>query len=151
MMFGADQPCFGCSPTHASGLRLTFAREGDEIVSRFTPRDEHQGPPGIMHGGLVVTAADEVAAWALIGFLGKFGFTASAEVKWLKPLRTGVETVARAKIEKQSHRVVRVRCDMNQADVTCFSGMFAFAVLDEAAAQKMLGRPLPDSWKRFSR
>ena len=38
-------------------------------MTTFTPDDRYQGPPGIMHGGLVTTLADEVAAWAIIGVL----------------------------------------------------------------------------------
>jgi hypothetical protein len=35
-LFGAGQPCFGCSPDHPTGFRLTFTRESDEMITRFT-------------------------------------------------------------------------------------------------------------------
>lgn len=76
-LFGAEQPCFGCGPVHPFGFRLAFTEEGDELVTRFTPGPHHQVPPGLMHGGLVFTLADELAAWVVIARFGKFGFTAA--------------------------------------------------------------------------
>jgi hypothetical protein len=32
-----------------------------------------------------------------------------------------------------------------------FTGDLTFAILDHAAAEKMLGGPLPDAWTRFTR
>lgn len=150
-LFGKDQPCFGCSPTHPIGLRLRFSVEDGVVSTRFTPGERHQGPPGIMHGGLVTTLADELAAWTLIGVLGKFGFTASMALKLLRPVRIRVELVGRGRIEKQSPRVVRVAVAIEQAGEEAFTGEFAFAMLDRGAAEKMLGGPLPEAWRRFSR
>ncbi|MFT3767835.1 MAG: hypothetical protein QM820_20485 [Minicystis sp.] len=58
-LFGSGQPCFGCSPEHPIGLRLAFTRRDDEVVTTFVPGEQYQGPPGLMHGGLVTTLADE--------------------------------------------------------------------------------------------
>src|SRR5690349_18693415 len=88
-LFGAGQSCFGCAPDHPHGFRLAFERVGDEVTTTFMPLATHQGPPGIMHGGLVGTLADEVAAWAVIALLSKFGFTGSFAGKLVKPVRIG--------------------------------------------------------------
>src|SRR5438045_314133 len=90
-LFGEGQPCFGCGPSHPVGFRLRFEREGTAVTTRFVPDDRYQGPPGIMHGGLVLTLADEIAAWAVIGVLGKFGFTGQVEAKLRAPVRVGEE------------------------------------------------------------
>src|ERR1035437_4604721 len=91
--FGPGQPCFGCSPDHPIGFRLRFAREGDEVRTTFVPTVQYQGPPGIMHGGLVMTLADEIGAWTIIGLLEKFGFTAQVSGKLRKPVRIGRELI----------------------------------------------------------
>lgn len=155
-LFGPGQPCFGCSPDHPFGFRLTFTREDDEIVTRFTPGETHQGPVGIMHGGLVSTLADEVAAWAIIGMLGKFGFTASFDAKLHRPVRIAVPLVGRARIVKDARRIVDVAVRITQpdasgADHAAFTGSFRFVILDQSGAERMLGRPIPDAWKRFCR
>lgn len=150
-LFGPGQPCFGCAPDHPFGFRLRFEREGEEIVTRFTPSERYQGPPGIMHGGLVSTLADEVGAWALIGLLGKFGFTGQMSGRLLKPTRIGVEIEARARIKKPGTRVVDVEVVLSQQGETVYTGELRFVVLDERGAERMLGGPLPEAWKRFSR
>lgn len=151
-LFGPGQPCFGCSPDHPHGLRLAFAREGDEVVTRFTPGDGHQGPPGIMHGGLVTTVADELAAWALILLREKFGFTAEITAKLQRPLRVGVPAVGRARIARESRRVVRVRVELTQGEARAFEGELAFVLLDKGGAEALLGGgELPEAWRRFCR
>ncbi len=55
-----DNGCFVCGKSNPIGLKLEFAFEGDEYVTYFTPRKEHQGWVGIVHGGLVATVLDEV-------------------------------------------------------------------------------------------
>ena len=150
-LFGPGQPCFGCSPEHPHGLRLRFEKEDDAIVTRFVPGDQHQGPPGIMHGGLVATLADELAAWAIIGLRGKFGFTASFSGKFGKPVRIGVELTGVSRIVADRRRLFDVEVELSQRGETAFSGSFRFVVPDKAGAERMIGRPLPDEWSRFSR
>jgi acyl-coenzyme A thioesterase PaaI-like protein len=150
-LFGPDQPCYGCGPAHPHGFRLRFEKDGDDIVTRTTPTLEHQGAPGIMHGGLVYTIADEVAAWAIIGGLGKFGFTVSSSGKYRRAARVGVELEARAHITKNSGRIVDIRVGVTQEGEPVFEGEFRFAILDQGGAEKLLGAPLPADWVRFSR
>lgn len=150
-LFGDGQPCFGCSPTHPHGFRLAYAREGEEVVTRFTPGPLHQGPVGIMHGGLVSTLADETAAWAVIALTGKFGFTTSFSCRLLKAVRIDVEVEARAKVLSANRRVVRSAVTLRQQGEDCFTGEFVFVLLDRAAAEKLMGGPIPQAWERFCR
>jgi acyl-coenzyme A thioesterase PaaI-like protein len=150
-LFGEDQPCFGCGPRHPIGFRLAFAKNGDAISTEMTPEERFQGPPGIMHGGLVTTLADEVAAWAVIGLLGKFGFTAHLEAKLHKPVRIGRPVLAEGRLEGPATRLAKVRVTLRQDDALAFEGTFRFVILDEAGAEKLLGGPLPPAWRAFSR
>ena len=150
-LFGETQPCFGCGPTHPTGFQLRFAREGDAVVTRFVPGLAYQGPPGIMHGGLVATLADEIAAWAIVALLGKFGFTARFEGKLRAPVRVGVEVEGRGRIEREGARLVGVNVELSQRDVRVFSGAFTFVLLDAPGAEKLLEGPLPEEWRRFAR
>lgn len=150
-IFGDDQPCFGCAPNHPYGFHLKLERDGEGVKTRFTPHEQYQGPPGIMHGGLVMTLADEVAAWAILAKLGKFGFTASFEGRFKSPVRVGLEAVGYGMIVKETARVVRVAVRIEQGGAECFEGALAFALLDRGAAEKLLQRPLPESWLRYAR
>lgn len=149
--FGPGQPCFGCSPDHPIGFQLRFAREGDEVVTRFVPGEQYQGPPGIMHGGLVSTLADEVAAWTVIGLLDRFGFTASMQIKLHRPVRIGLEVEGRGRIVRETSRVVHVGVRLAQGGADALTGELGFAILDRAGAERLLGGPLPEAWLRFCR
>jgi uncharacterized protein (TIGR00369 family) len=150
-MFGPDQPCFGCSPTHPHGLHLAFEREGDDVVTRFTPTDLQQGPPGIMHGGLVTVLADELAAWVLVLLREKFGFTAELNAKLLRPVRVGREVEGRARILRETHRVVRIAVELFQDGAKAYTAEATFALLDRGGAEKLLERSLPPAWQRYCR
>lgn len=150
-LFGPDQPCFGCGPEHPIGFRLRFSREGDEIVTRFTPGERYQGPPGVMHGGLVTTLADEIAAWTVIGLKERMGFTAALSARLKRPVRVGVEVEGRGRIVKDTARVLEIAIVLSQEGAVCFQGDFTFALLDRAGAERVLGGPLPEAWKRFAR
>lgn len=150
-LFGPANRCFACSPDHPTGLRLAFHVEGDEVVTRFTPKETHVGAPSVMHGGLVTTVADEVACWALIALRGKFGFTGTMSSRFPRAVRVGVELEGRARITSDSVRMPKVEARLTQDGVTCFSSTMSFIVLDQSGAEQMLGGPLPEAWKRFFR
>jgi acyl-coenzyme A thioesterase PaaI-like protein len=150
-LFGDDQPCFGCSPHHPIGFKLRFEREGEGVVTRFQPGDQHQGPPGVMHGGLVSTIADETAAWALIARTGHFGFTTSFQCRLVRPVRVGTELEARAWLTSESSRVARIAVRISQEGADCYTGDFTFVILDEKGTEKLIGRALPERWRRFAR
>src|SRR5262245_10982520 len=133
--FGEGQPCFGCSQDHPTGLRLRFERDGDWVKTTFSPGEGHQGPPGIMHGGLVTTLADEVAAWAIIGVLGKFGFTAAMSAKLLKPVRIGRPIAGRSRVTKNTGRTVTVEVFLAQSDEDVYKGEFTFVLVDRSGAE----------------
>lgn len=151
LTFGAEQPCFGCSPGHPIGPRLAFSREGDAVTTRFVPRQEYQGPPGIMHGGLVTTVADELAAWTIVGLRGRLGFTAAIEARLSRAVRIGVELCGRGRIAGETSRVLKVEVTLEQQGLQAFRGEFSFVLLDESGASRLLGAPLPEAWKRFCR
>lgn len=104
-----------------------------------------------MHGGLVGTLADEIGAWTLILILGKFGFTAEMRGKLKRPIRIGKEVEGRGRVTKQGARVVSVSVELLQEGASAYDGELRFVLLDEAGAERMLGAPLPESWRRFTR
>lgn len=150
-MFGPEQPCFGCAPQHPIGFRLSFEEQGEEIVTSFTPSLDHQGPPGIMHGGLVTTLADELAAWTVLVFAGKFGFTTSMSARLHRAIRVGLPVLGRGRLLSKPRRMVDVAVTLLQEGADAYEGTFRFAILDRAAAEKLLGGPLPERWANLAR
>jgi acyl-coenzyme A thioesterase PaaI-like protein len=148
---GADQPCFGCGPAHPIGFHLSFEEQGDEVLTRYTPGSHYQGPPGIMHGGLVTTLADELAAWTVLLKAQKFGFTTSLQARLSHAVRIGVPVEGRARLLGSPRRMVDVAVSLHQSERCVYEATFRFALLDRAAAEKLLGGPLPERWAGLAR
>ncbi|MCX7766822.1 MAG: beta-phosphoglucomutase family hydrolase [Candidatus Sumerlaeia bacterium] len=85
---GRWDKCFGCGQQNPIGLKLKFNWNGKEAVAEFTPRDEFQGWPGILHGGIIANIVDEAASWAF-NYHGMFVITAKLEVTFRHPARIG--------------------------------------------------------------
>lgn len=149
LTFGPDQLCFGCGPGNALGLRMRFRREADVVLTRFLPRPGHEGPPGILHGGLQATLVDELAAWTVVGLRGRMGFTTALEVKLLKPIRVDAEVLGRGWITAEATRSATIEVTLEQAGHVGVRGTVVYALPGVSAAQRILGRPLPESWRRF--
>lgn len=150
-LFGDQSPCFGCAPHHPNGLKLKFTRDEDRVLTLFTPGEQYQGPPGIMHGGLVATVADELAAWTIVALKKRMGFTAAFDARLHQPLRIGEEVTGCGRITNDSRRIVRVLIEMSQYGELAFVGNFTFALFDKSGAEKLLRRQLPEAWQQFCR
>ena len=47
--------------------------------------------------------------------------------------------------------MTKIAVELWQAGLVCVRGTFTFVVLEEAAAEKVIGGPLPEAWKKFAR
>ncbi len=53
------QRCFVCGQRNREGLQTRFWMEGQDIVTEFLPSSQHQGFPGVTHGGIIAALLDE--------------------------------------------------------------------------------------------
>jgi acyl-coenzyme A thioesterase PaaI-like protein len=107
------QLCFACGARNTYGLGLVFHREGDEIVTEFTPDTRYQGFPGVLHGGVLAMLLDETLE-RLSVVEGRWLMTGRLEVRYRRaapvgrPLRVSgrvVATRARALLAEGSVRL----------------------------------------------
>jgi acyl-coenzyme A thioesterase PaaI-like protein len=108
--------CYGCGRLNVHGLHVRSVWDGDETVSRFTPRPEHMAMPGFVYGGLIASLIDchamgTAAAAALradgtdVGDAPSPRFvTAKLLVDFLKPTPLGPELEIRATVKERSDR-----------------------------------------------
>lgn len=150
-LFGPDQACFGCGPHNPVGMRLRFWRAGDEIVTRFRARDGWEGPPGVLHGGLQATLADELGAWTVVGLRGRFGLTVSLQLRYMRPARTDLEIEGRGAIVEEDGKSAVVRLTLKQDGKRLLTGTATYSLPTVAMAEKVLGRALPDAWRALAR
>jgi acyl-coenzyme A thioesterase PaaI-like protein len=98
--------CFGCGELHPTGLHLVaFAGTGLDISAEFTVNENHQGAPGLAHGGLLSLAFDE-ALGKLMWLLRAPAVTGRLETDFIKPVPMGSTLHITAEITGQVNRKV---------------------------------------------
>lgn len=70
---------------------------------RVTIGKPHEGPPGLVHGGVVATLLDHVLARA-VRAAGRGGLTATLTVTYRRPVALGVPLLATAEVGSQDGR-----------------------------------------------
>ncbi len=106
--------CFVCGPENPIGLKLGFRLEDGACVSEFTPDENHVGYPGVVHGGILFSALDDVMAnWLYLK--GARAYTARCDIRFKhasavgSPLRLeGREVERRGQLVVMEGRAIRV-------------------------------------------
>jgi acyl-coenzyme A thioesterase PaaI-like protein len=87
-------------------LHLTaHAGEGQTLTAQFTVTENHQGAPGLAHGGLLTLAFDE-AFGKLMWLLRAPAVTARLETDFILPVPVGTKLYIEAQITGQVNRRV---------------------------------------------
>src|SRR5262247_1539246 len=103
--------CFGCGDDHRTGLHMhVSAGAGLSIDAKFTVTEDHQGAPGLAHGGLLTAAFDE-ALGSLAWLLRKPMVTVRLETEFRSPVPVGTTLYIRAVAEKVVGRRIYTRAE----------------------------------------
>jgi acyl-coenzyme A thioesterase PaaI-like protein len=118
--------CFGCGLANLFGLQLEAELDGDELRGRCFVKQDHQGPPGYGHGGVVATALDEAMA-LVVHALGIRALTRRLEVDLLAPAPVGTFLHLDARIEERSESriVARAQAAGDERTLATARGLFA--------------------------
>lgn len=112
--------CHGCGRLNEQGYRLETRWEGEETVTRFTPRPDQMSMPGFVYGGLIASlldchamataaAASERRAGRAIGDGPAPRYvTAMLKVDFLQPTPLGPELEIRGRAEEMGARKITV-------------------------------------------
>src|SRR5574341_550908 len=103
--------CFVCGLKNKAGLHIRFQNDGPGQVKVETQIcNQHQGYPGIAHGGVVAAILDETMGRAGIsgeaGAQARFLYTAKMEVRYRAPVPLDTNLVIRGRIVKDRGRAV---------------------------------------------
>jgi acyl-coenzyme A thioesterase PaaI-like protein len=103
--------CFGCGQANLFGLQLELEpRPGGGVEGRFFVKQDHQGPPGFAHGGVLAAALDEAMA-LLLRAERIFAVTGRIEVDFLAPAPVGTFVTVRARLLETAARKVTLEAD----------------------------------------
>jgi acyl-coenzyme A thioesterase PaaI-like protein len=111
------QRCFVCGQRNPYGLHLHFRLEGDSVVADFQPREEHQGFPGVIHGGIVAAVLDEaLGRTSLLGNNREWTLTGRLEVRYRRYVPYGPLLRVRAKLGTERRRMLQASGVLTMAD-----------------------------------
>jgi len=102
--------CFGCGQANLFGLQLELERSGDGVEGRFFVKQDHQGPPGYAHGGVIAAALDEAMALLVFG-RETFAVTGRLEIDLVAPVPVGTFVRVSARLEGEGERTLRLAAE----------------------------------------
>ena len=104
-----DDGCFACGRDNPIGLHLDdFSLVEGVVSARFTPRPEYRGAGTSLHGGVAVTALDEILVWAGILNEGVLSVTGKMELRFRRPVDVADPIEVSARVDERSGRRLRV-------------------------------------------
>lgn len=129
----AANRCFVCGPDNPIGLHLTFRLEDGVCASEFTPDENHQGYPGVIHGGMLYSALDDVMAnWLYLR--GARAYTARCEIRYRHPARQGEKLLLVGRRTARKRKLVEMEGTARRAadGKLVATANATFVVIDEA-------------------
>jgi len=113
-----SQMCFVCGMENPIGLKLSFYEDSAGcVMATFMPGEEHQGYPGLLHGGIAAALLDEVLGRVAIG-KGVWLMTARLQLRYkcMIPLDQPLTVVG--EIERQTRRLLEAKGELRLVDGT---------------------------------
>jgi acyl-coenzyme A thioesterase PaaI-like protein len=106
--------CLVCGKNNPLGLGLRLWVEPPSGVVRvdFSPRVEHIGFEGIVHGGMLATVFDEAMVWASIWRAGRFCVAGEMSVRFRRSAPVGRMLRVEARVESARPRLVQTVADL---------------------------------------
>ncbi len=95
----ASKMCFVCGVDNPIGLHLTFWVDGDTVWTEFTPGQEHQGYPSVLHGGITATLLDETMG-RVAALHNLWMVTVKMELTYRRPVPLGQPLKITARMEE---------------------------------------------------
>ncbi|MFL5886630.1 MAG: PaaI family thioesterase [Thermoleophilaceae bacterium] len=129
-MISHHELCFGCGQANLFGLQLEMERDGKRVHGRFFVKQDHQGPPGIAHGGIVATALDEAMA-LLVHDEDIHALTERLEIVLEKPARVGTFLELEATVVERERKRLLLRAEAKSDGVRVARALGVFARVSE--------------------
>ena len=130
--------CFACGPKNANGLQLTFERQGDQIVTTYQGKEQHQGFPGFLHGAVITGLLDEVMSRVPV-LENRWGMSARLDLRFRLPINANERITAMAEKSGGCGNIINTKGWITLADgrvaveATGSYALLAQETLDEMA------------------
>ncbi len=136
----AQNRCFGCGPANPIGLHLDFfVAEDQSVVCLPLVADLFEGPPGMLHGGVIATLLDEAMSKA-VRVRGLTAMTRQMEVEYLRPVPSATAIrIDGMLVRSEGRRLWTEAKIVNDKSVTLATAKGLF--IQVRASRMLTGRP----------
>ena len=110
--------CFGCGRENPIGLQAKFYQDDRKVYCTYAPRDEYQGYPGVVHGGILCTILDEVLFRTALIEGNPWMVTGRMEVRFKASVPTGELLTATAEVTERKSRTLEAEGKIRLEDGT---------------------------------
>jgi acyl-coenzyme A thioesterase PaaI-like protein len=128
--------CLVCGHANPHGLRLSLHVDPATaaVTTTFTPRPEHIGFEGIIHGGVLATVLDEAMVWAATWSGKRFCVAGELTIRYRESARPGDALVVTATIDTARTKLITTRGEIRRPpdDATIATATGKFVPLDDA-------------------
>jgi acyl-coenzyme A thioesterase PaaI-like protein len=110
--------CLVCGRDNPHGLKLDLHVEPATQLVRveFTPRPEHIGFEGVVHGGVIATVLDEAMVWCATWAGRRFCVCGELVTRFRKEAAVGRALVVEAKVESNRPRLVTTTAEVRDRE-----------------------------------
>jgi uncharacterized protein (TIGR00369 family) len=110
--------CFLCGVDNPIGLKLVFMDDEDgRVLAHLVTREEHQGYPGVLHGGIVCALLDETIGRTLVR-QDIWAMTVELNVRFRRPVPLGERITVVGELVNLRSRTMEGRGEIRLADGT---------------------------------
>jgi uncharacterized protein (TIGR00369 family) len=111
-----SQMCFVCGLENPIGLKMAFYEDEEgRVVGKFTTGSQHQGYPGVVHGGIVTALLDETLGRVAIA-AGRWMVTARLAIRFRRPIPVGEALTVVGEVVSWDRRTLEARGEIRLAD-----------------------------------
>jgi uncharacterized protein (TIGR00369 family) len=104
LVHAAQNRCFGCGPANPAGLHLDFyVAEDQSVVCMPVVAGTFEGPPSLLHGGIIATLLDEAMSKS-VRVRGLTAMTRQMEIEYLRPVPSATEIKVVGKLVRSEGR-----------------------------------------------
>lgn len=139
--------CFGCGPENESGIGLRMRAVGGRVVADLVFDRRHEGAPGLVHGGAVAAALDDLFGGVLVT-LAAPAVTANLSVDYRAPVPLGRPLQLSAWCVATSGRKLELAATMTLEDQLVAEAEALFIRVDLSHFEAR-SSPIPDAWRSW--
>ena len=112
--------CFVCGDRNPHGLNARFFWDGANACTEIVALEQFEGYKGIYHGGVMAALLDEVMVKAILA-TDRHAVTAEITVRYVRPVRTGVQLRFAGRVIGHKGRLYRTTAEAIDTDGTVYA------------------------------